>query len=79
MDKDKAKQYDDRAEKYDYILKNAVGYGDPAVAAQAILELNLPKETRFMDFGCGTGLVGEALVPHGFKKFDGIDASPQMV
>ena len=75
-DGDKAKQYDDRADKYDYILKQAVGYGDPDVITKGVTELNLPKETRFIDFGAGTGLVGDALkAAGGYTHFDGLDAS----
>lgn len=77
---DKAKQYDARAEKYDYILQNAIGYGDPDVMAKAVAELNLPKDTKFMDFGAGTGLVGDSLHKSGgYTNFDGIDASSQML
>lgn len=43
-------------------------------------ELNLPKDFRFIDFGCGTGLACELLKhKYGYSKFDGIDASPMML
>ena len=32
-----------------------------------------------MDIGCGTGLVGEALVKYGYTNFDGADFSPGML
>ena len=77
-DEDKKKQYDERAERYDEIL-DTIGYGDPDVTAKAVAELGLPLETKYMDFGCGTGRVAESLVKAGYKFFDGIDASTEMI
>jgi predicted TPR repeat methyltransferase len=59
-------------------------YGGPEVMASiasmvAISYLNKnPGQTRTLDAGCGTGLVGEALVRHGFRKIDGCDLSQDM-
>jgi predicted TPR repeat methyltransferase len=68
---------------YDEIM-NAVGYPDPeflATFAQKIAQaknINL-KEAETADFGCGTGLVGEAMKKHGFDKITGIDCSQAML
>ena len=75
---DKKKQYDERAEKYDEVF-GTVGYGDPDVCARAVNELGLSKDIKIMDFGCGTGRVATSLVELGYKNFDGIDASPEML
>jgi len=36
-------------------------------------------EAQVIDFGCGTGLVGEALTKAGFKKIAGVDCSQGML
>ena len=33
-DRDKGSMYDERAKKYDYILRKCVGWGDPEVACR---------------------------------------------
>ena len=36
-------------------------------------------DSKVIDFGCGTGLVGKYLHDKGFKFIDGIDASRGMI
>jgi predicted TPR repeat methyltransferase len=68
---------------YDKVMKT-VGYPDPeliAVTAKKIAaEKMIPRtEALVADFGCGTGMVGEALEKHGFKQIYGIDCSEGML
>ena len=77
-DEDKGKQYDEVAKVYDKVL-TTVGYGDPDVVCRAITDLGLPKDSKFMDFCCGTGRMAIALSALGYKNHDGIDASEEML
>lgn len=68
---------------YDEIMK-AVGYPDPELIAQCAQNIAAEKmiarsEAEVADFGCGTGLVGESMAKHGFKKIYGIDCSEGML
>ena len=68
---------------YDDIMKT-VGYPDPELIAQtakkiAGVEMIARTEAEVADFGCGTGLVGQSLNNHGFKKIEGIDCSEGML
>jgi predicted TPR repeat methyltransferase len=38
-----------------------------------------PENVSIIDFGCGTGRVGESLYTSGFKKITGIDCSERML
>jgi SAM-dependent methyltransferase len=39
----------------------------------------LDRTARILDAGAGTGLLGEALVEHGFTQLDALDLSPAML
>jgi predicted TPR repeat methyltransferase len=57
-----------------------MGHPDPKHCAKFARDL-YPDGAKIMDFGCGTGLVGEELVKIGFnhKDISGIDASQGML
>lgn len=38
-----------------------------------------PADVKIVDFGCGTGLVGQYLKQHGFTSITGIDVSSGML
>ena len=68
---------------YDQVMKT-VGYPDPQLIAACAQKIAAEKmiarsEALVADFGCGTGLVGEALDQHGFTKVFGIDCSEGML
>ena len=68
---------------YDDIMKT-VGYPDPEHIAKFAQKIAAEKmiarsEAEIADFGCGTGLVGEALAKQGFKNVFGIDCSEGML
>ena len=73
------KTYDQVANKYDDIMLG-MGHPDPRFCAEFAKELH-KSDARILDFGCGTGLVGEELVKAGFdqKNILGIDASQGML
>jgi predicted TPR repeat methyltransferase len=72
--------YDEYAGEYDFILNTCLGYRDPQYAVQTLLSCsNLNSNARFIDFGCGTGFVGEELAKAGFTDLVGLDASSEML
>ena len=40
---------------------------------------DLSRDSKIIDFGCGTGLAGEQLAIVGFKTIDGNDGSEEML
>jgi predicted TPR repeat methyltransferase len=70
--------YDDWATQYDADLR-AAGYATPGrVSAALALAIDDPARP-ILDFGCGTGLSGEALAAAGFTTIDGVDVSEGML
>ena len=69
--------YANWAARYDDDLAEA-GYETPHRIAAALAKLTTP-DARILDFGCGTGLSGQALQIAGFKNLDGIDISAPML
>lgn len=43
-DRDKGAMYDARAEKYEHVFRNCVGYADPDVTAQSASDLKLARD-----------------------------------
>ena len=70
--------YDEWATSYD--AENVGnGYRIPGLAA-AFFAQHVPHSSGpFMDAGCGTGLVGEALAILGYESLVGVDLSPEML
>jgi predicted TPR repeat methyltransferase len=73
------KIYDDWAQDYDDDLINEFGYLSPQLAADILFTESNDPSIEIIDYGCGTGLVGEALQDKGFKCIDGIDISAGML
>ena len=71
--------YDDWSAIYDDHLIEEFGYISPGIAAQALAEATVSRDLPVIDYGCGTGLVGEALRQQGFETVDGIDISTGML
>ncbi len=72
---DVADYYNNWAPDYDVNLADWSYTAPEGVAA--ILGTRLPKESKILDAGCGTGLSGKALQAAGFTVIDGIDISEQ--
>lgn len=71
--------YDDWCDNYDSHLIEEFGYISPEIAAQALSDEIETSDVAIIDYGCGTGLVGQALNQQGFVKIDGIDISAGML
>ena len=71
--------YRDWAASYDQHLSRELLYVGPARLASLLAEFVIDPEAKLLDVGCGTGLVGECLVQHGFSQIDGLDFSPEML
>jgi predicted TPR repeat methyltransferase len=70
--------YADWADTYEADL-TAMAYATPDRIAKALVDQNVDLSQPVLDFGCGTGLSGEALWRHGFTQIDGTDISPEMM
>ena len=71
--------YDDWSEDYDAHLQSEFGYISPGVAAAELAQRLQQRDLPIIDFGCGTGLVGEALREQGLVNVDGADISNGML
>ncbi len=71
--------FDQYAERFDDVLVDRLGYRAPALLSAA-LERAAPgrRFERVLDWGCGTGLMAQALVGR-YGHIDGSDLSPGMV
>lgn len=69
------RHYDDWAARYDADLA-AAAYATPTRAARMLVEAGADVAGPLADFGCGTGLSGEAFAKAGFRTVDGFDISP---
>jgi len=70
--------YDSWAISYDAELTEN-GYASPARVASALAGLSSDLRAPVLDYGCGTGLSGEALLAAGFTVVDGADPSGEML
>ena len=71
--------YNDWSETYDAHLLEEFGYISPAIAARELAQGGVDRDAELVDYGCGTGLVGEALSSQGFTCIDGFDISEGML
>jgi len=71
--------YDDWATTYERNLQQDYGYIAPRIASEALAKHCPDRDTRILDLGCGTGLVGSELVARGFRYLDGLDISQKML
>ena len=70
--------YDPWSESYEAeVAEN--GYVTPRRCAEALAEYTSDMSAPILDFGCGTGLSGEALAAVGFITIDGVDLSAEML
>lgn len=70
--------YDEWSASYDAEV-GEFGYVTPARCAAALAAYAPDKSVPVLDFGCGTGLAGEALRNAGFEAIDGVDLSAEML
>lgn len=72
------KMYADWAPTYDVDIINS-GYATPRRVAAALVGYVQDISAPVLDFGCGTGLSGEALKAVGFSDIEGVDISEEML
>ena len=70
--------YDNWAEDYERRILS-YGYSTPAVAAGFLGRYVEPEDGTVLDAGAGTGMMGEILIPLGYRDLVGIDISPNML
>lgn len=70
--------YDGWAPSYDQALTDA-GYETPKRCAAALADHIVDRTAPVIEFGCGTGLGGVALMMAGFTCVDGVDLSDEML
>ena len=73
-----AELYDNWAEDYEQAVLSW-GYASPAVAAGFLGRYVEPEDGTVLDAGAGTGMMGEILIPLGYRDLVGIDISPNML
>ncbi len=70
--------YSDWATTYESdVTRN--GYESPRRCASALAQCVENKSAPLLDFGCGTGLSGQALLEAGFSNVSGTDINPEML
>ena len=85
--------YEKFGDKYDEVLQGHFNYQDPGLTSNMVAKWGTAEgieasktfkpfdkeNSRILDFGCGTGLVGKELAKEGFKKMDGLDGASNML
>ncbi len=71
--------YKDWAPLYDQDTCQGMGYVGPAVAANLLDQHLESTDSRVLDAGCGTGLVGEVLRKLGYHRLEALDFSREML
>ena len=71
--------YREWATSYDATMLDGLGYLSPRRVVGLAADMRSLVSGPVLDIGCGTGLLGDELVRHGFEEFDGIDLSPEML
>ncbi len=71
--------YDQWSDDYDQNLMEHYQYIAPKIAVDAFCEFQQPSQSSIIDYGCGTGIVGELLAKRGYHHIDGMDISQGML
>ena len=71
-------RYDQWAQEYDADLETDFGWISPQRTSDSLAK-HVDKEASILDAGAGTGLVGECLHQHGYRKLTAMDLSTGML
>ena len=71
--------YRDWADTYDEHLESGLGYRAPELLSSMLSRVVSNFESKILDVGCGTGLVGSSLSTLGYTNLDGLDFSLDML
>ena len=55
------------------------GFNDPYELVKVMVQKDIPRDKKIIDFGCGTGLTGVQLTAAGYKDIYGLDGSKDML
>ncbi|RWS00781.1 malonyl-[acyl-carrier protein] O-methyltransferase-like protein [Dinothrombium tinctorium] len=72
------KLYQSVADQYQEICDASV-YNYPEIVATEFLYFNLPRDSRILDVGAGTGLLERLLYKSGFTNIDALDGCEEML
>ena len=71
--------YKNWAKKYEDDVINLAGYVGHLITSELLLSYLRNTQTKILDAGCGTGLVGEILNKNSFQNLIGVDFSQEML
>ena len=71
--------YKNWAKKYEDDVINLAGYVGHLITSELLLSYLSNTQTKILDAGCGTGLVGEILNKNSFNNLIGVDFSQEML
>ena len=71
-------EYDNWASDYDADLQ-ALGFSAPLAGAQLLATYVSERESKVLDAGAGTGMVGQEMSNRGFTRITALDMSPGML
>ena len=55
------------------------GYNGAYIVVKHFLELGIQRESKILDIGAGTGVVGQLLSANGYQNVDALDGTPKML
>jgi predicted TPR repeat methyltransferase len=70
--------FDRYADFFEDHLVNTLNYKVPFIIKEKLKSLNPPKNSRILDLGCGTGLLGKTIIDT-FPNLVGVDISSNMI
>jgi 2-polyprenyl-3-methyl-5-hydroxy-6-metoxy-1,4-benzoquinol methylase len=73
-----ANHYDQCYEEYDNMMAS-VCYNDPHELVKQMIALEITKDSKIIDFGCGSGKLGKLMSSAGYYKMDGLDATQSLL
>jgi predicted TPR repeat methyltransferase len=70
--------FDRYADHFEEHLVNTLKYKVPSIIKDKLQSLNSPRDSKILDLGCGTGLLGKTIVDR-YPNLVGVDISSKMI